>query len=191
MFQVERKSEMPQTQVDRDMEEILSSIRQIIAEDVEESEKSKSPKLSLATSSREEILTNEEENILELTNMLSEDVYKGPLEKATARKENSSQDQSNKEKLSYTTEEGFQLSPALKEPQGLISQEVAKAVSKSIDDLPHLLKQAQSHQDILSPTIENTVRDSLPPLLQAWLDKNLTKIVKEVVAEEIEKVLKK
>ncbi len=181
---------MSQTQVDRDMEEILSSIRQIIAEDVEESEKSKSPKLSLATSSREENSANEED-VLELTNMLSEDVYKGPLEKATTQQENSSQDQKNKEKLSYAIEEAFQLSPVLEEKQGLISQEVAHEISKSIEDLPHLIRQAQSHQDILSPTINNAVRDSLPPLLQAWLDKNLARIVKEVVTEEIEKVLRK
>jgi cell pole-organizing protein PopZ len=196
MFQAERKSEMSQAQVDRDMEEILSSIRQIIADDVEENEKIKTPKLFLANSSQNEASENvsleKGGDILELTNMLPEDVYKGPLEKESARQGSIQQAQIVGQKLSVAMEQSFPTrSSSLKDSEDLISQDVAHEVSKAVEGLSHLIKQPSAQNEVLGSTIENVVHESLQPLLREWLDQNLAKLVKEVVAEQIDKILKK
>lgn len=195
MFQAERKLEMPQAQIDKDMEEILSSIRQIIADDVEENTKTKTPKLSLPTASDGETvkqeLTEGDEDILELTNMLPEDVYKGPLEKKIAPNF-VHQSQAVEQKLSDAMEQAFPTdSQATADSEALISSEVAHEVSKVVEDMSHFLKQSGAQKEILNSPMEDMVKESLQPLLRAWLDQNLARLVKEVVADQIEKVLKR
>ena len=195
MFQAERKLEMPQAQIDKDMEEILSSIRQIIADDVEENTKTKTPKLSLPTASEGETvkqeLTEGEEDILELTNMLPEDVYKGPLEKKIAPNF-VHQPQAVEQKLSDAMEQAFPTdAQTIADSEALISSEVAHEVSKVVEDLSHFIKQPGAQKEILNSPMENMVKESLQPLLRAWLDQNLPRLVKEVVAEQIEKILKR
>ncbi len=195
MFQAERKLEMPQAQIDKDMEEILSSIRQIIADDVEENTKTKTPKLSLPTASEGETvkqeLTEGEEDILELTNMLPEDVYKGPLEKKIAPNF-VHQPQAVEQKLSDAMEQAFPTdAQTIADSEALISSEVAHEVSKVVEDLSHFIKQSGAQKEILNSPMENMVKESLQPLLRAWLDQNLPRLVKEVVAEQIEKILKR
>jgi len=195
MFQAERKLEMPQAQIDKDMEEILSSIRQIIADDVEENTKTKTPKLSLPTASEGETvkqeLTEGEEDILELTNMLPEDVYKGPLEKKIAPNF-VHQPQAVEQKLSDAMEQAFPTdAQTIADSEALISSEVAHEVSKVVEDLSHFIKQSGAQKEILNSPMEIMVKESLQPLLRAWLDQNLPRLVKEVVAEQIEKILKR
>lgn len=195
MFQAERKLEMPQAQIDKDMEEILSSIRQIIADDVEENTKTKTPKLSLPTASEGETvkqeLTEGDEDILELTNMLPEDVYKGPLEKKIAPNF-VHQPQAVEQKLSDAMEQAFPTdAQTIADSEALISSEVAHEVSKVVEDLSHFIKQSGAQKEILNSPMENMVKESLQPLLRAWLDQNLPRLVKEVVAEQIEKILKR
>ncbi len=81
----------------------------------------------------------------------------------------------------------FQLSSVEKDSKALISGKVAQEIAEAVE----VIKQAQTDKEILSSTIENAVHDSLQPLLRAWLDKNLAKIVKDVVSEQIEKVFNK
>lgn len=186
---------MPQAQIDKDMEEILSSIRQIIADDVEENTKTKTPKLSLPTASDGETvkqeLTEGDEDILELTNMLPEDVYKGPLEKKIAPNF-VHQSQAVEQKLSDAMEQAFPTdSQATADSEALISSEVAHEVSKVVEDMSHFLKQSGAQKEILNSPMEDMVKESLQPLLRAWLDQNLARLVKEVVADQIEKVLKR
>lgn len=190
MFQVERKLKMLQAQIDKDMEEILSSIRQIIADDVEENAKTKKSKFSLAPSlqsiKEEKGIVEDEGDILELTNMLPEDVYKGPGEKA------GEQPQAVEQKLSNAMDQAFPTeSQATDEPKTLISSKVAHEVSKTVEDLAHFIKQTEMPKEILPLKMEDIVQESLQPLLRAWLDQNLPRLVKEVVTEQIEKILKR
>lgn len=189
MFQAERKLEMPQAQIDKDMEEILSSIRQIIADDVEENTKNKNSKLEPSLESKavkKELKENADEDILELTNMLPEDVYKGPLEKGVE------QAQTVEQQLSEAMEQAFPAdSHAIEKSDPLISSEVAQEVSQAVEDLSHFIKQTGVQKEILNSTMEDMVRESLQPLLRTWIDQNLSKLVKEVVAEQLERILKK
>ncbi|MBN9412416.1 MAG: DUF2497 domain-containing protein [Candidatus Paracaedimonas acanthamoebae] len=182
---------MPQAQIDKDMEEILSSIRQIIADDVEENTKNKSPKFSFEPALenktvKKESKENTDEDILELTNMLPEDVYKGPLEKELE------QAQTVEQQLSDAMEQAFPAdSHAIEKSESLISSEIAQEVSQAVENLSHFIRQTGVQKEILNSTMEDMVRESLQPLLRTWIDQNLSKLVKEIVAEQLEKILKK
>lgn len=186
---------MPQAQIDKDMEEILSSIRQIIADDVEESSRAKTPKISLEISSEKKDekkkLMESKEDILELTNMLPEDVYKGPLEKEVVRSAPQAQAIKQKEQVALEEETSPKNSSGIEKSEALISSEVAREVSKAMEDLSLFMKQTGEQKEALNPLFSEMVRESLQPLLRRWLEQNLSKIVREMVAEQIEKVLKK
>lgn len=189
MFQVVRKSEMAQIQVDRDMEEILSSIRQIIAEDVEENEKAKAPKFSVPSPKAEE-----ENSVLELTNVLSEDVYKGPIERVIDRQKRLQNTQESDKEVPSQKEENKEPPLKQQESEDFISKEVIQEISQTVENLSHFVEQSKQdsqRQVTFNPAVEALARESLQPLLKAWLDQHLTKIVKDVVSEQIEKILKR
>lgn len=178
------------------MEEILSSIRQIIADDVEESSKAKAPKISFDISSEKKEekkkLTENKEDILELTNMLPEDVYKGPLEKESVRPTVFQPQTLVQDGQAIQEEQTFQKKALdTEKSESLISSEVARQVSKTIEDISLFMKQTGDQKDTLNPLFKEMIRESLQPLLRTWLEQNLSKIVREIVAEQIEKVLKK
>jgi cell pole-organizing protein PopZ len=72
----------------------------------------------------------------------------------------------------------------------LISKKAAKAASESLKQLAEA-KQKQNSQPVKSKsnTIENLVVELIKPYLQTWLDENLPKIVKNLVAKEINRIM--
>lgn len=186
---------MQQAQIDKDMEEILSSIRQIIADDVEENSKAKTPKISFETSSEKrdekKKLKENKEDILELTNMLPEDVYKGPSDKEIMRSAPQVEAIRQEEQVVLDEQKSQKNSAIIEKSDALISSEVAREVSKTIEDLSLFIMQTESQKEALNPVFREMIQESLQPLLRTWLDQNLSKIVKEMVAEQIEKILKR
>lgn len=192
---------MLQAQADKDMEEILSSIRQIIAEDVEGNAKSSSPKLFIAPSleagegEQSPLLETDPQDILELTNMLPEDPYKGPQERKALQSSSYSPALPLDHQLSAAMEKAFPTEHSEESSQkesSLLSEAVTGEVSRSFKVLSEKIKQVGTQEGSLSEKVsEEMVRESLTPLLKEWLEDNLPRLVKEVVSEEIQKVIKK
>lgn len=79
---------------------------------------------------------------------------------------------------------------------GLLSEESARASAQSLNDLLQAVSLTKAHPG--SPqnlpfrsgqTLEDLVLELLKPQLSQWLDKNLPKLIQQLVVEEIHKLL--
>ena len=77
--------------------------------------------------------------------------------------------------------------PAAAEAEGesILSQETAAASRGSLQTLSKLLVKPEQGSD---GTLEGMVREMLRPMLREWLDSNLPDLVETLVAREIEKI---
>ena len=64
---------------------------------------------------------------------------------------------------------------------GLLSREATAAVGSAFNALTDTVKKHE-------PTLEDVVRETLRPMLKAWLDENLPSVVERMVQAEIERV---
>ena len=64
---------------------------------------------------------------------------------------------------------------------GLLSRETSAAIGSAFN---RLTETAKKHE----PTLEDVVRDTLRPMLKAWLDENLPSVVERMVEAEIQRV---
>jgi len=178
------------------MEDILASIRQIISGDSKDEENSSSS-------------LNEEEHILDLTEALPEDreapsAYPSePLtdpERALIEK---LMEENEKENL-FTPLKEFseetQIMPNDDTPffeDTLISEAVLTETAQALSPLNKLLEETSKpvepalHREMGAQTLENLVREALRPLLKEWLDAHLPSLVREIVSEQVEKIVRK
>ncbi len=75
--------------------------------------------------------------------------------------------------------------PATPEDEPIISASAAEASRGSLENLSRLLVKPDSASD---GTLEGMVRDMLRPMLREWLDRNLPAMVETMVADEIARI---
>jgi cell pole-organizing protein PopZ len=64
---------------------------------------------------------------------------------------------------------------------GLLSRDATAAIGSAFNTLTETVKQHQ-------PSLEDVVRETLRPMLKAWLDENLPGLVERMVQAEIERI---
>ena len=64
---------------------------------------------------------------------------------------------------------------------GLLSRDATAAIGSAFNTLTEIVKQHQ-------PSLEDVVRETLRPMLKAWLDENLPGAVERMVQAEIERI---
>ena len=158
------------------MEDILSSIRQILASD-EDAETSQN-KTAVRTKP-----APPREDVIELTEEIS--VLHTPIEsKVAAQTVTSTQ---KEESLTMTT--------TAEQDAKLISQKAVEAASQALSKLSEALHPTPSapisHTNVGgSVTLEALVTQAMQPILKEWMDKNLPQIIEHVVAIEIKKIVR-
>lgn len=163
------------------MEEILSSIRRIIADEQDETAQSPtsirkdegpSP-MGAATSAPQEV---EDDQELELTELIP------PPVAAAANKPTSIEPPSIQEPA---------MSSAIAD-DGLVSSSVASASTSALARLSRAVNQDDRPATVSNGvTVEQLVMDLLRPQLKEWLDQNLPAIVERVVEQEVKKLARR
>jgi cell pole-organizing protein PopZ len=162
------------------MEEILASIRRIIAEDGETAEGDKDAKVALAPEP-----AKPEDDVLELTEVVEED-------EAVA---NSSQTPApNSEETILTLEDEpppVEPAPATADER-LISTVSASASVAALAQLVHRPRDKADEMPLghAERTLEDVVRELLRPMLKSWLDDNLPQLVERLVRDEITRLVR-
>lgn len=159
------------------MEEILASIRRIIAEDGEQPAADQAKQAPLASTSPRS------DEILELTEVVEEEHGAKPAPVPMAAPEPQAQAQEQAPPI------------AAAEPGGLVSDAAAAASLAALSQLNQLSERREQRMSDIPlgegpRTIEGMVRDMLRPLLKEWLDSNLPDIVERIVHEEVDRLVR-
>jgi uncharacterized protein len=153
------------------MEDILSSIRQILASDDEPQERTASAKSMGA----------HKEDVIELTEVVL------PHHSPTFSQES---------KVASTREESHIMTTTAEQDAKLISQKTMEAASQSLSKLTEALQPVQSSAPVQhhavggSVTLESLVSQAMQPILREWMDQNLPQVIERVVASEIKKLVR-
>ncbi|MCI4590287.1 DUF2497 domain-containing protein [Sphingobium sp. BYY-5] len=143
------------------MEEILSSIKRIIAEEGEAAVQA-TPRRARAEAAKAALIEPAVEEVLELTEeVMEEDVMPAP--KAAAK---------------------TPAAPASGK-DSILSVESEVAARHSLSTLSSMLVAPQDGQD---NTLDGLVRSMLKPMLKDWLDARLPALVEDMVAKEIARI---
>lgn len=177
---------------DKKVEEILSSIRTIISEDIKDGTAPSLTRASAAPSSKPL------EPVIELTQMVKEDGSIINLKET----ESTRAPQSAPLRAPSVDETTPNVSPqrdALRLKEELISSRAAEEFTKAFHSLENTIKSPhaasisqspiQTASDLGQMTLESIVHQMLQPLLKDWLDRHLPSLVKLLVSEQIEKIL--
>lgn len=176
------------------MEEILSSIRKIIASDEEEAKAEKTAAQGPARS-----VTEESDEVLELTEVVPADGGEKWPERAAAAEHDRPQPRGQAEAAEETRRSEAVERPnvpqrAMAMPgESLVSEEAASAATAAFAKLARSLGREQPSPMIpdSGKSIEVFLAELLRPLLKEWLDHNLPMIVERVVEQEVKKLAKR
>ncbi|MGE5200531.1 MAG: DUF2497 domain-containing protein [Acidobacteriota bacterium] len=163
------------------MEEILASIRRIIAEDGEQ------PAAAPAKEAPPAATPPKPDEILELTEVVDEDHGVKPAAVAMAEPEPQPRAQPQAPPQPPAVEPGAS--------NGLVSDAAAAASLAALSQLNQLGERREKRMSDIPlgegpQTIEGLVRDMLRPLLKEWLDSNLPDIVERIVHEEVDRLVR-
>jgi len=171
------------------MEEILASIRRIIAEDGEQPEAAPPTAVPAPASGEDEIL--------ELTEVVTDD---GSVEQADEEPEEVAEKMTPPEpEPPPEVEPPMRMAAPAELPDGgerLVSDAAAAASLAALSQLNRLNepKVEKRMSDIPlgegQMTIEDMVREMLRPLLKEWLDSNLPHLVERVVQDEVQRLVR-
>lgn len=180
---------------DQSMEEILQSIRRIIAEEGDADPKD----------SKEEIMTPPKgSDVLELTDMVNDDgsvininsQKEEPVtvEKASVPEASVERPKKDSDVLSTIDKALGASTPDTGE--GLVSSETIAASADVLKSLAGLPQTAARPAASTTPspvfrsgtTVEDLVLETLRPMLKSWLDANLTLVVERIVEREVKKI---
>lgn len=167
------------------MEEILSSIKKIIAEDGEKSLASPRPRRTVPREASHDELGNvvsiggprREDDVLELTEMAQEEVAITPVQVPPL---------AIGAPTVPTPQPVQPVAVAAVLPDAEIVSPVTVAASRSA--LQSLSSLVVKPEVTGSDTLEGMVRDMLRPMLKDWLDANLPEVVERVVAKEVARI---
>jgi uncharacterized protein len=166
------------------MEEILASIRRIIAEDGETTEGDKGDAKVASAPDK-----TEEDDVLELTEVVEEGEPVANTSEATAA-------------AAHTDEPPFTLEtepdpPRVEPPAATAGDErlvSAESASASVAALSQLVNRPRDRSEMplgqADRTLEDVVRELLRPLLKTWLDERLPQLVERLVQEEIVRLVR-
>lgn len=155
------------------MEEILSSIKRIIAEEGEgASPRARRPSRAAPAPSiaPPPLPDDEDDEVLELSDPMP-----------AARPEPSRSEQPRAEPARATPEPAR----AAERAERIVSQEAAAATRGSLEALSRMLVKPEPGND---GTLEGLVREMLRPMLRDWLDAHLPEMVEQMVAREIKRI---
>ena len=147
------------------MEEILSSIKRIIAEDegpVQRGRKPQAKPVKLGIDMDQDDQPTAEAEVLELTEAV-----------APAREE-------------IVELEAARPAPPPVAPEDIVSTTAANASRNALASLSRL--KVRPDEGIAENSLEGLVRDMLRPMLKEWLDTNLPAVVETMVAKEIARI---
>ncbi|MEN3930726.1 DUF2497 domain-containing protein [Microvirga sp. W0021] len=155
---------------EQSMEEILNSIRKIIADDQKamSSTVERIEKPVVKTETVVPVETSIEDDIQALRAALN--AIKGEVE--------GMQSEAAEEFIDYTADESAD-SHVISEDEGLVSEQVEQSVRQSFFELTETVQQFD---------VEAAAQDMLRPMLKEWLDNNLSGLVERLVREEIERL---
>lgn len=157
------------------MEEILSSIKRIIAEEGDSAVASRARRGRTAPAPKPAPFPEDDrDEVLELRELVEEDMQdaehdwpeEAPMAMGTPTPPRSPKPQ-----------------PARGEP--ILSDRAAEATRGPLEALSRMIVRPEVQG---SDTLEGMVRDMLKPMLRDWLDANLPQIVETMVAREIERI---
>ncbi|MCW2393206.1 cell pole-organizing protein PopZ [Sphingobium sp. B1D7B] len=183
------------------MEEILSSIKRIIAEEDGLSATPRVPRRAAMAN----VSASLDDQILELTDALpgdnadgaeSDDSHEEPMMSAPAKPAPAAVEQKGEPKSAESKSKATAKpraaaasadgAPAVSTTAStLVSDEKARAARDSLVNLSRLLI---SPEDSQPNTVEGLVREMLRPMLKEWLDENLPGMVETMVKREIDRI---
>ncbi|WP_262032111.1 PopZ family protein [Microvirga sp. Mcv34] len=165
------------------MEEILASIRRIIADDeVEESSEAGEPRSTPLSN----VLDIAELHVAPMIAVGGNEPVLGPWSRGEALVADAPSDEDLRSERRILPQRDEPV-PAMAPIQpamvdALISNEASAAVSGSFDRLGAAFRPSQPQ------TVEDLMKEMLRPMLKAWLDDNLPSLVERLVRDEIERV---
>lgn len=166
------------------MEEILASIRRIISEDDGPAEAEAAPEPAPAPEPVQAFEPAPEpeapaEDVLELTDRVTPETETvGDIE-AYTQAEPAPEPEPEPEPPPPAAKPAV----AARDDERLVSEPSASAAAAAFSSLSEAIAMPAAGR-----TLEDVVRELLRPLLKAWLDENLPRIVEAKVAEEVERI---
>jgi cell pole-organizing protein PopZ len=143
------------------MEDILASIKRIIAEDVESGGPVRARRRAVPPPAPVEDFADDDDDVLELSEQAPEPVAVEPIADPAP----------------------MPMSQPVAE--NIVSAQTAEASRAPLDTLSKLVVKPEVAG---TDTLEGLVREMLKPMLSAWLDKNLPELVESMVAKEIARI---
>lgn len=140
------------------MEDILASIKRIIADDVESGGPVRARRRTPAPAPIEDF-ADDDDDVLELSEHAPEPIA-DPAPMPMSQ-------------------------PVAETPETIVSAQTAEASRAPLDTLSKLVVKPEVPG---ADTLEGLVREMLKPMLSAWLDKNLPDLVESMVAKEIARI---
>lgn len=174
------------------MEEILSSIKRIIAEEDGAAQAPRAPRRAAPASTAAvpaSLVTDD--HILELTDALPGETHAGPAQEEPAmtppaKPESKSARAEAPKAEARTAKPRNSAAPAASGPvPGVMSDMSTQAARESLVNLSRLLIRPE---DGPAGTLEDLVREMLRPMLKDWLDAHLPGLVETLVKREIDRI---
>lgn len=167
------------TQQESSMEDILASIRQILSEDENETERSEESRPPVFSAEAEP-----EEDILELTDTMmvasgkevETEIDRGGVEAGFSDRPLSQPGRQP---------ESVAMPRPATEDECLLSPPVSAMSSSALSEYVEALTRDRETASPAGVTLEDFVRSMLKPILKEWLDANLPQIVERIVRKEI------
>ena len=159
------------------MEEILSSIKRIIAE-----EGDTPPGRARRSPSRTPAPAPQDDEVLELSDPMPLDRPPEPLRDAAPAPEPPRVAEPEPRPV---VEAAMAAPSADHVPEPIVSPQAAQATRGALDQLSRVLVKPEPGSD---GTLEGMVRDMLRPMLRDWIDAHLPHMVEEMVAKEIARI---
>lgn len=169
------------------MEDILSSIKRIIAEEGEGSAQALRGRKSIRTAQQVRDIDDRDE-VLELNQSVAAPPPPPPPSRVDAMRAEAMRAEPPRVERARAPEpepEPVAAAPAPKVDPSIVSERAAEASRGALDQLSRLVVKPETPG---SDSLEGLVREMLRPMLREWLDAQLPGIVESMVAREIARI---
>ncbi|MBN8814558.1 MAG: DUF2497 domain-containing protein [Sphingomonas sp.] len=163
------------------MEDILASIKRIIAEDAENGATIRTRRRPAPVPVEDFV---DDDDVLELSEQAPEPVAAQPIEPQPVA-EPAPMPMSPPPAAVAAEPVVVAAAPATPAPETIVSPQTAEASRAKLDSLSRLVVKPDTAG---ADTLEGLVREMLRPMLSDWLDRNLPEIVESMVAKEIARI---
>ena len=183
---------------ERSVEDILASIRQMISNEIDVSERLKDRDSPIKYDTLDKVRTvedtemykkdNEEPGSIDVLDLTTEVDEKGNIISA------SNADNQVPYKKKESKKDEFQIDgrskPLLTEASESVAADAFAFLASEIKEIKETKAVSGNLQNdsAANPTLEDIVQNILRPMLREWLDKNIEKIVRSLIQREIERI---